>query len=102
MKFSEDQVAQLLSAFWVQANLPDNQPSNIEAIAHSYCLTLISLRLKVRILLYFLLLACFLFVDFIQFCFFPLSFYYLFFLCQITFASLISGCAAMASHFEIV
>ncbi|GFS38930.1 uncharacterized protein Acr_00g0060280 [Actinidia rufa] len=46
MKFSEDQVAQLLSAFWVQANLPDNLPSNIEAIAHSYCLTLISLRLK--------------------------------------------------------
>ena len=50
MKFSEDQVAQLLSAFWVQANLPDNLPSNIEAIAHSYCLTLISLRLKVEIL----------------------------------------------------
>ncbi|XP_052205119.1 protein SEMI-ROLLED LEAF 2 isoform X2 [Diospyros lotus] len=46
MKFSEDQVAQLLSAFWIQANLLDNLPSNIEAIAHSYCLMLISLRLK--------------------------------------------------------
>ncbi|KAF5952160.1 hypothetical protein HYC85_010104 [Camellia sinensis] len=46
MKFSEDQIAQLLSAFWVQANLPDNLPSNVEAIAHSYCLALISLRLK--------------------------------------------------------
>lgn len=46
LKFSEDQVAQLLSAFWVQANLPDNLPFNIEAIAHSYCLTLLSLRLK--------------------------------------------------------
>ncbi|KAI8556998.1 hypothetical protein RHMOL_Rhmol05G0299600 [Rhododendron molle] len=46
LKFSEDQVAQLLSAFWVQANLPDNLPFNIEAIAHSYCLTLLSLRFK--------------------------------------------------------
>ncbi|XP_059652292.1 protein SEMI-ROLLED LEAF 2 [Cornus florida] len=45
MKFNEDQVAQLLSAFWMQANLPDNLPSNIEAIAHSFCLTLISSRL---------------------------------------------------------
>ncbi|KAI8555542.1 hypothetical protein RHMOL_Rhmol05G0180500 [Rhododendron molle] len=46
LKFSEDQVAQLLSAFWVQANLPDNLPFNIEAIAHSYYLTLLSLRFK--------------------------------------------------------
>ncbi|XP_047325648.1 protein SEMI-ROLLED LEAF 2 isoform X2 [Impatiens glandulifera] len=46
MKFNEDQIAQLLSAFWVQANCPDNLPSNIEAIAHSFCLTLISVRLK--------------------------------------------------------
>jgi hypothetical protein len=48
MKFSEDQVAQLLSAFWMQANLPDNLPSNIEAIAHSFVLTLISSGLKVK------------------------------------------------------
>ncbi|XP_031249114.1 protein EFR3 homolog A [Pistacia vera] len=46
MKFSEDQIMQLLSAFWVQATLPDNVPSNIEAIAHSFILTLISVRLK--------------------------------------------------------
>lgn len=46
MKFTEDQVAQLLSAFWMQANLPDNLPSNIEAIAHSFVLTLISSCLK--------------------------------------------------------
>nr|XP_023894081.1 uncharacterized protein LOC112006003 [Quercus suber] len=46
MKFSEDQVAQLLSAFWMQANLPDNLPSNFEAIAHSFVLTLISSGLK--------------------------------------------------------
>ncbi|XAR52684.1 hypothetical protein NMG60_11020874 [Bertholletia excelsa] len=46
MKFNEDQIVQMLSAFWVQANLPDNLPSNVEAIAHSYCLMLISLRLK--------------------------------------------------------
>ncbi|XP_065852598.1 protein SEMI-ROLLED LEAF 2 [Euphorbia lathyris] len=46
MKFSEDQVAQLLSALWLQAILPDNLPSNIEAIAHSFMLTLISSRLK--------------------------------------------------------
>lgn len=49
MKFSEDQVAQLLSAFWMQANLPDNLPSNFEAIAHSFALTLISSGLKVKV-----------------------------------------------------
>ncbi|CAL5208665.1 unnamed protein product [Lathyrus oleraceus] len=46
MKLSEDQMGQLLSAFWIQANLPDNLPSNIEAIAHSFILTLIILRIK--------------------------------------------------------
>lgn len=46
LKLSEDQIAQLLSAFWIQANLPDNLPSNIEAIAQSFSLTLISSRLK--------------------------------------------------------
>ncbi|KAL2325592.1 hypothetical protein Fmac_024650 [Flemingia macrophylla] len=46
MRLTEDQMAQLLSAFWVQANLPDNLPSNIEAIAHSFMLTLIVLRIK--------------------------------------------------------
>nr|XP_043620858.1 protein SEMI-ROLLED LEAF 2 [Erigeron canadensis] len=46
MKFSEDQVTQLLSAFWIQANLPDNNLANIEALAYSFCLTVISLRLK--------------------------------------------------------
>ncbi|KDP23388.1 hypothetical protein JCGZ_23221 [Jatropha curcas] len=46
MKLSEDQIAQLLSAFWLQANLPDNLPSNIEAIAHSFMLTLVASRLK--------------------------------------------------------
>ncbi|OVA16780.1 hypothetical protein BVC80_1543g235 [Macleaya cordata] len=46
IKLSEDQTVQLLSAFWVQANLPDNMPSNFEAIARSFSLTLISSRLK--------------------------------------------------------
>ncbi|KAF3454137.1 hypothetical protein FNV43_RR04584 [Rhamnella rubrinervis] len=46
MKLTEDQIAHLLSAFWIQANLPDNLPSNVEAIAHSFILTLISSRLK--------------------------------------------------------
>lgn len=46
MKLTEDQMAQLLSAFWIQANFPDNLPSNIEAIAHSFILTLIVLRMK--------------------------------------------------------
>ncbi|CAI8603536.1 unnamed protein product [Vicia faba] len=46
MKLSEDQMGQLLSAFWIQANLPDNLPSNIEAIAHSFILTLTVLRIK--------------------------------------------------------
>ncbi|XP_031385287.1 protein SEMI-ROLLED LEAF 2 isoform X2 [Punica granatum] len=45
LKFSEDQISQLLSAFWLQANLHDNLPSNYEAIAHSYVLTLLSSRL---------------------------------------------------------
>ncbi|KAJ7977860.1 ARM repeat superfamily protein [Quillaja saponaria] len=46
MKLTEDQVAHLLSSFWIQANLPDNLPSNFEALAHSFILTLVSLRLK--------------------------------------------------------
>ncbi|MED6134455.1 hypothetical protein PIB30_037252 [Stylosanthes scabra] len=46
MELSEDQMAQLLSAFWIQANLPDNLPSKFEAIAHSFMLTLTVLRLK--------------------------------------------------------
>ncbi|KAK8620729.1 hypothetical protein V6N13_067195 [Hibiscus sabdariffa] len=46
MKLTEDQIMQLLSAFWIQATLPDNLPSNIEAISHSFVLTLISLRMK--------------------------------------------------------
>jgi len=49
MKLSEDQIAQLLSGFWIQANLSDNLPSNFEAIAHSYCLTLISSHIKVTL-----------------------------------------------------
>ncbi|KAG2278585.1 hypothetical protein Bca52824_061140 [Brassica carinata] len=39
-------MGQLLSAFWTQATLADNLPSNIEAIAHSLSLVLLSLRLK--------------------------------------------------------
>uniref|UniRef100_A0A803L4F5 Uncharacterized protein n=1 Tax=Chenopodium quinoa TaxID=63459 RepID=A0A803L4F5_CHEQI len=46
MKLSEDQILQLLSGFWIQANLSDNLPSNFEAIAHSYCLMLISSHIK--------------------------------------------------------
>ncbi|XP_028791403.1 uncharacterized protein LOC114747268 [Neltuma alba] len=46
LKLSEDQIAQLLSSFWVQANLPDNLPSNIQAIAHSFMLTLTALHTK--------------------------------------------------------
>lgn len=47
MRLSEDQVAHLLSAFWIQATLSDNLPANIEAISHSFILTIISSRLKV-------------------------------------------------------
>lgn len=49
MTLNEDQITQLLSAFFLQANLSDNLPSNIEAIAHSFCLTLLSSRLKVNL-----------------------------------------------------
>lgn len=47
LKFNEDQIAQVLSALWIQASLPDNRHANIEAIAHSFCLTLISSDLRV-------------------------------------------------------
>ncbi|XP_020107750.1 uncharacterized protein LOC109723699 [Ananas comosus] len=43
---TEEQVDQLLSGFWMQANQADNLPFNFEAIAHSFCLTLLSYRLK--------------------------------------------------------
>ena len=49
MKLTEDQILQLLSGFWIQANLSDNVPSNFEAIAHSYCLMLISSHIKVKL-----------------------------------------------------
>ncbi|XP_024961732.1 uncharacterized protein LOC112502139 [Cynara cardunculus var. scolymus] len=45
MKFNEDQITQLMSTFWIQANLPDNTLSNIEALAYSFCLTLATLQL---------------------------------------------------------
>lgn len=46
LRLNEDQILQLLSALWIQVNLPDNKPANIEAIAHSFCLALISSRLE--------------------------------------------------------
>ncbi|CAN0914074.1 Protein SEMI-ROLLED LEAF 2 [Linum grandiflorum] len=46
LELNEDQISQLLSAFWMQASLPDNTPPNLEAIAHSFTLTLISSQLK--------------------------------------------------------
>lgn len=50
MKLSEDQMLQLLSGYWIQATLSDNLPSNFEAIAHSYCLMLISSHIKVKLI----------------------------------------------------
>ncbi|PIN14940.1 hypothetical protein CDL12_12415 [Handroanthus impetiginosus] len=46
LRCNEDQIAQLLSALWIEVNLPHNLPANIEAIAHSFCLALISSQLK--------------------------------------------------------
>ncbi|KAL3651352.1 hypothetical protein CASFOL_004354 [Castilleja foliolosa] len=46
LQCNEDQMAQLLYALWIQVNLHDNLPVNIEAITHSFCLALISCRLK--------------------------------------------------------
>ncbi|RZR72353.1 hypothetical protein BHM03_00012860, partial [Ensete ventricosum] len=46
---TEDQATQLLYAFWIQANRADNKPSDFQAIAHSFSLTLISLHLKVSV-----------------------------------------------------
>ncbi|XP_020594560.1 uncharacterized protein LOC110034651, partial [Phalaenopsis equestris] len=43
---NEDQIGQLLSAFWRQAHQPDNLPSNYEAIALSFHLTVVSFHLK--------------------------------------------------------
>ncbi|KAK4761476.1 hypothetical protein SAY87_029360 [Trapa incisa] len=45
LKLNEDQISQLISAFWLQANLHNNVPSNYEAIAHSYVVTLLSSRM---------------------------------------------------------
>ena len=47
MRLNKDQIGHLMSALWIQASLSDNLPSNIEAISHSFTLTLISSRLKV-------------------------------------------------------
>ncbi|KAL2490399.1 Uncharacterized protein Adt_26027 [Abeliophyllum distichum] len=46
LRCNEDQILQLLSALWIQANLPDNLPANVEAIAHTFCLVLIASCLK--------------------------------------------------------
>ncbi|XP_009783972.1 protein SEMI-ROLLED LEAF 2 [Nicotiana sylvestris] len=46
LKLNKDQIVQLLSALWTQANMPDNLPANTEAIAQSFCLTLISSRVR--------------------------------------------------------
>lgn len=46
LKLNKDQIVQLLSALWLQANMPDNLPANVEAIVQSFCLTLISSRVK--------------------------------------------------------
>lgn len=73
MKLTEDQMAQLLSAFWIQANLPDNLPSNIEAVAHSFILTLIVLHIKVVLYMY---LYYFLSLSFL----YPSSFIFIVFL----------------------
>ncbi|XP_073038450.1 protein SEMI-ROLLED LEAF 2-like isoform X1 [Primulina eburnea] len=43
---NEDQIAQLLSALWIQLNLLNNLPANVEAIAHSFYLILVSSYLK--------------------------------------------------------
>lgn len=48
LKLNKDQIVQLLSALWLQANMPDNLPANVEAIVQSFCLTLISSRVKVN------------------------------------------------------
>ncbi|XP_073045455.1 protein SEMI-ROLLED LEAF 2-like isoform X1 [Primulina eburnea] len=44
---NEDQIAQLLSALWIQFNLPNNLPANVEAITHSFYLILVSSHLKI-------------------------------------------------------
>lgn len=49
LKLTDEQIIQLLSAFWKQANLPDNFPANYEAIDHSYNLVLLSSNLKVNL-----------------------------------------------------
>lgn len=73
MKLTEDQIAHLLSAFWIQANLPDNLPSNVEAIAHSFILTLISSRLKVIYYIHFTFLSYLTFDLFFLFFYFSFS-----------------------------
>lgn len=47
VRLSGHQAALLLSTLWLQATLPDNLPSNFEAIAHTYMLVLLFSRAKV-------------------------------------------------------
>ncbi|BFI42403.1 protein EFR3 [Marchantia polymorpha subsp. ruderalis] len=46
VRLSGHQAALLLSTLWLQATLPDNLPSNFEAIAHTYMLVLLFSRAK--------------------------------------------------------
>ncbi|KAL3676460.1 hypothetical protein R1sor_026408 [Riccia sorocarpa] len=46
VRLSGQQASLLLSALWIQATLPDNLPSNFEAIAHTYMLVLLFSRAK--------------------------------------------------------
>ncbi|KAJ6826892.1 uncharacterized protein M6B38_369555 [Iris pallida] len=46
LRLSSRQIVLMLSSIWVQAVSPMNNPENYEAIAHSYCLTLLFARAK--------------------------------------------------------
>lgn len=46
LRLSSRQITLMLSSLWVQAVSPVNTPENYEAIAHTYCLTLLFARAK--------------------------------------------------------
>lgn len=46
LRLSSRQIILMLSSIWVQAICPVNNPENYEAIAHTYCLTLLFARAK--------------------------------------------------------
>jgi hypothetical protein len=63
LRLSSRQISHLLSSLWVQATSAENMPTNFEAMSHTYNITLLSTRSKVRGCIYFNLLTVIIFLN---------------------------------------